>query len=156
MSKLLISDMFDKFLLSEAVISTYNTFTIDGHINKDFYTSEELEESDFQSLRYISCWETLKPICFDLIKGKKTPVSFKFVFLLAPSNIKKILEKENIALSVDDINALALNIKYDNGIVTCTSGTSIRVFSLDKSLENAWDDMIKKFFISGDISFDEQ
>ena len=33
---------FDQFLLGEAVIMTGNTYTIDGHINRSFYTEEEL------------------------------------------------------------------------------------------------------------------
>ena len=35
MNKLLLSDTFDCFLLEEAVVGTANTFTIDGHINKE-------------------------------------------------------------------------------------------------------------------------
>ena len=37
MSKLLLNDTFDHFLLSEAVITTYNTFHIDGRLQKDYY-----------------------------------------------------------------------------------------------------------------------
>ncbi len=37
MAKLLGGEDFDSFLLEEATISTYNTFMIDGHQNRDFY-----------------------------------------------------------------------------------------------------------------------
>ena len=40
MAKLLGSEDFDSFLLEEAAISTYNTFMIDGHQNRDFYSTE--------------------------------------------------------------------------------------------------------------------
>ena len=33
MSKLLVSDTFDKFLLLEAIIGTYSTFSIDGRFS---------------------------------------------------------------------------------------------------------------------------
>ena len=33
MNQLLAGDTFDIFLLEEAIISTANTYTIDGHIN---------------------------------------------------------------------------------------------------------------------------
>lgn len=36
MGRLLGSDSFDSFLLAEASITTYNTFIIDGHIEKAF------------------------------------------------------------------------------------------------------------------------
>ena len=44
MNALLLSDKFDCFLTAEAVITTFNTFHIDGHLVKDFYSQEELEE----------------------------------------------------------------------------------------------------------------
>ena len=44
MAKLLAGEDFDAFLLEEAVISTYNTFTIDGRQNREFYTAVEWED----------------------------------------------------------------------------------------------------------------
>ena len=49
MAKLLNTEIFDVFLLEEAQIQTANTFIIDGHLNRDFYTKEELEESNLVS-----------------------------------------------------------------------------------------------------------
>ena len=37
MSRLLKSDAFDCFLLSEGTVVTYNTFVIDGHMVKEFF-----------------------------------------------------------------------------------------------------------------------
>ena len=68
MGKLLGSETFDSFLLEEASISTYNTFFIDGHQNKDFYTTEEWNDQDIRPYDF-SMWKTLRPLCFDLIKG---------------------------------------------------------------------------------------
>ncbi|KAB1440420.1 DUF5721 family protein [Candidatus Galacturonibacter soehngenii] len=153
MSKLLISDTFHRFMLSEATINTYNSFTIDGHINKEYYSKEELEEKNLleQSMSY---WETIQPYCFGLIKGKKTPLGFKIVFLLSPSNVEKLLNQTNIGLGVNDINGLFLNIKYNNNEVHCTTGTSLKLFTLDKSLENEWDMMVQKFLKSNEIAFE--
>ena len=44
MNKLLLSDHFDYFLLEEGTIVTANTYRIDGHVQKDFYTKEEQED----------------------------------------------------------------------------------------------------------------
>lgn len=153
MSKLLISDTFNKFLLSEATITTGNTFIIDGHLNKDFYTTEELEENNLTD-QTMSTWEALKPFCFELIKGKKTPLHFKIVFLLSSNNVIKLLEQSSISLSPNDVNGLFLNIKYSNNTLQCITGTSLKLFTLDKSIENEWDSMIQKFFKSHEIPFE--
>jgi len=36
MNHLLVADTFDNFLLAEAIISTSNTYQIDGHLIKPF------------------------------------------------------------------------------------------------------------------------
>ncbi len=90
MKKLLFENetAFDSFLLSEASITTGNTVTIDGHINKEFYSQEELallEETALENGRIYSSvmsrWSVLKSFCFQLIKGKKTPLCFPLRFL---------------------------------------------------------------------------
>ena len=40
MAKLLATDAFDDFLLAEATITTYNTFIIDGHLVKEFFSGD--------------------------------------------------------------------------------------------------------------------
>ena len=82
MNHLLVADTFDPFLLEEATVSTALTVTIDGHINKDFYPAEERSADcipwELQS------WSKIKGLCFDLIKGKHTPLYFKFVLHMQP------------------------------------------------------------------------
>ena len=48
MGKLLTGEDFDSFLLEEASIRTYNTFIIDGHQNRDFYSTEEWEDKQIR------------------------------------------------------------------------------------------------------------
>ena len=67
MNKLLRTETFDNFLLQEAVITKAASFVIDGHIQKDFYSSDELTElgiNDYQILPF----RLLRNNCFDLIK----------------------------------------------------------------------------------------
>lgn len=164
MRKLLFENetAFDNFLLSEASISTGNTVTIDGHINKDFYSQEELtllEETARESGRIyspvMSRWSALKGFCFQLIRGKKTPLSFRFIFYLADENVERFLCSVKTALTRADIDGLTLNIKYDGYTLTCTTATSLNLFTLDKSIDRAWDDMIKKFLNKNEISYEE-
>ena len=83
MNQLLVSDTFDIFLLEEAVITTANTYTLDGHLNREFYSPDELSSGQVPDYEY-SPWSTLKGLCFQLIKGKRTPLSFRFIFHLKP------------------------------------------------------------------------
>ena len=153
MSKLLLSQTFDNFLLVEGSITTYNTFRIDGRLHKDFFTQEESEELGIEH-RDFSYWKEVKPVCLDLIKGKKTPLGFKFTFQLSRENTSKLLTSSGItSIQPENISGLLLNIRYDNGDLQVITGTNLKLFTLDKTLEHAWDDMVKRFFKQQEISF---
>ena len=53
----------------------------------------------------------------------------------------------NIPVNPQDVSALFLNIYYENGALTVTTGTSLKVFTLDKTLEHLWDDTVEKYYI---------
>ena len=82
MNKLLRTEIFDNFLLQEAVITKAASYVIDGHLQKGFYSSTELEENGIVGYSILP-FRMLRTNCFDLIKGRQTPSSFKFVFLLS-------------------------------------------------------------------------
>ena len=77
-----IGEIFDKFLVREAEIVTWNRFSIDGKIRQGYFSEEELEENRIEEY---SSWKSLKPICYSLIRGKRLPESFRIVFLMPPS-----------------------------------------------------------------------
>ena len=143
MSTLLKKDDFDDFLLKEATITTFSTFTIDGRIKEAFYSKDEyeiLENKDF------STWSSVKEHCFNIIKGKKLPVSFKIVLKTNKKTTEELLEASGAPLNINDIEGLFLNIKYENGILDCISSTSLYTFTTDKSLEIYWDQKISALF----------
>ena len=70
MNHLLAGTAFDIFLLEEATITTSNTYHIDGHMNRDFYLEEELEDLSLCPYEFAS-WSQMKGLCFQLIKGKR-------------------------------------------------------------------------------------
>ena len=153
MSKLLLSQTFDSFLLVEGSITTYNTFYIDGRIHKDFFTEEEIEERAL-NVRTFSLWKEVRPFCLELIKGKKTPLGFKFVFQLSRENTAKLLTASGItSLLPENVTGLLLNIRYDGGNLSCITATNLNLFTLDKSVEHAWDDILKRFLKQQEISF---
>jgi hypothetical protein len=61
-------------------------------------------------------------------------------------NITKLVEMNNLAISPDDVGALFYNVNYSDGKLQVTTGSSIKVFSLDKSLDNIWDDTVEKYY----------
>ncbi|MDE6054226.1 MAG: hypothetical protein K2G55_10785 [Lachnospiraceae bacterium] len=156
MNALLISGQFDSFLVEEAVITTFNTFHIDGHLVKDFYSSEELEEFEKnQKSTVFSRWNDIRPVCFQLIKGRKTPVSFKVVLHATPQLIEKIAANPECGVAANLIRSLVLNIRYDNGKVACITGSAFTTFIMDKSIDRLWDAYVRQLLSSFGLDFEE-
>jgi hypothetical protein len=154
MNKFLRSDIFDHFLLQEASITSAASYVIDGRMNKGFYSQEELTELGLSTYAFLP-YSMLRTHCFDLIKGKKTPASFKFVLILSPENLRRTLERIHSSYSEEDISGVCINIRYQNQLLSLTTGISYRIFSVDKTLENEWDRFVKQFLTQHDISFEE-
>ena len=149
MSHLLLKSTFDEFSLIEGSITTFNKFTIDGFIQKDFF--EEAPEKIY------SDWKDLREFCFNIIKGKRTPLQFKFVLSLAKENFEKFLTDNKLeGFKPENIQGLYLNFRYDGTNLQCVTGTSLNLFTLDKSLETAWDDFTYKFFSRHEIDFETE
>lgn len=142
MSKLLADTCFDHFLIADVSITTGNTYTVDGHINKDFYNNEELDEIGNRKFSY---FEMVKPLCYQMMKGHKLPVKFKFIFALDFDAISKLIQDKNIDFEPENVNDLFINIKYENDILTYTTGCSLKIFTMDKSLEKAFDEYVSEF-----------
>lgn len=142
--KLFLGTDFDKFLVKEVNIVTFNRFTIDGHICQGFYSQEErekLEPGEFSS------WGLLRPVCFSLIKGKKLPGSFRIDLQAAPEEVEKFLQTCQMpAMDAQQINGLYLQIRYEDGKLSCITGTSLAFFTLDKAIETEWDGVVGRFF----------
>ena len=154
MNKLLRSEVFDHFLLQEAIITSCATYTINGQITKGFYSEEELAELHLEDCRFLP-FSMLKGNCFDLIKGKKTPSAFRFVFLLSPSNMEKTIASVGSSYQPSDVTGMYINLKYQNQLLSLTTGIAYNVFSTDKTLESEWDKMVIKFLKQHEIAYEE-
>ena len=147
---LFFGNIFDHFLLREASITTYCSFTIDGSLHKNFYSEEEQRDMELNS-RNLALWQECKPFCFSIIKGKHTPLHFKFVFQLSQKDMEHFLISSGVPLAAEDVFGLFLNISFDGNALICTTGTSQRTFTLDKSLDNSWDTWIMNFLKENSI-----
>ena len=154
MGKLLASEAFDSFLLEEASISTYNTFLIDGHQNRDFYSTEEWEDTEIRPFDF-TAWKQIRPICYSLIKGTRTPSAFKFILHLIPDYVASILKSEETDITPQQIKALVLTMKYDGTTLTLITGTAFHTFVMDKTVDGLWDNAVKKFLDKREIAYEE-
>ncbi len=145
MAKLLLSDSFDNFLLIQAEIVTFNTFTIDGYLKKEFYDEDSRPEREY------SLWKELREHCYSVIKGSRTPLRFSIVLGLSEDNTEKLLTQQELPYKTTDVKGLYLNIRYDGEKLICTTGTSMNLFTMDKTLEQTWDKMAQKFLVQKGI-----
>ena len=148
MSKLLLSETFDSFLFIEGEITTFSTFSMDGYLQKEFFQENAIPDREY------ALWKELREYCFSLIKGKRTPLNFKFVLGLSQSNIQKLIGQQSLDFELEDVRGLYINLKYDGQKLQCVTGTAMNLFTMDKSLEQAWDMMVQKFFAQKEIPFE--
>ena len=153
MNKLLCTDLFDHFLLSEGTVTTYVTHTIDGHLHPDFFSPEDTEYETLAQTA-IAPFYYLRPTCFQLIKGNRTPLHFKFVLQLSKENQQRTIEKSGCNFRTEDITGMFINIRYQDQKLTCTTGISYKTFTMDRSLDQEWDRLITVFFKNHQIPFE--
>lgn len=144
MNNLLIKERYDSFYLYEARIKTSLDYYIGGKLNKDFFDSDELEQNINQE--YI-VWKDIRNSIYEIVRGNRLPISFKIILMFNRDNIERLVEMNNLPINPDDISALFFNINYAKEILTVTTGSSLKVFTLDKTLENTWDDTVEKYYI---------
>ena len=153
MNKLLIKSDFDGLLVSEAVITTFNTFQIDGRLHPDFYAGDEEKKAGLEGREY-SYWSEVRPICLKLIKGKYTPLNFSFVFRLPDDEAGVLAAACPRGISASDIAGLFLNVRYGSFGLRVTTGISLKIFTADKSLEHAWDEYAARFLDGLGITYE--
>lgn len=159
---LFLADTFDRFEVSEALFRTFSTFQIDGSLLRDYYGTAAFSgpepKPDMSAGPNVppahALWKQVRPIAFSIMKGNRLPLSFHISFCAPPPMLAEVAQ----ACGTSDsdtalIEALFLNINYKDGIMQCTSATSQKVFSLDKTLEHTWDKYIIAFLDYHEISY---
>lgn len=133
MNLLLKQTAFDHFHIRQIDITTFANFQINGLKNKDYFS---LAEKELITEKYCF-WEEIRPFAFQIIKGQKLPKNIKIIFSM-PENKKEL---------VCPIPAtFFLNIIFEQNTLTCTTGCSLKTFSMDKTAHYAWDEWVLSFF----------
>ncbi len=142
--------MLDHYQLIEGSITTFCTFTIDGTWQKDFFDSDA-EDAD----RAFVPWENCKDYCFSLIKGKRAPLAFKFVFYYPADQVASLLSHYDITVPEEESYGLCINLRFDANGLSLTTGVSKKQFSLDRSVDHAWDSYLMSFLKHYQITAEE-
>ncbi len=153
MNQLLATEAFDIFLLEEATIKTAATYTVDGFLNKEFFTSED-DKNLLPNQEFIP-WSEIKGLCFQLIKGKRTPLLFKLVLHLKPEQTEKLLQKSGSSMDAASLKALVLTVKYDGSKTILTTAASYHTFVMDKSAEQLWDKALMQYLDKLKVTFEK-
>ena len=147
MSHLLLKETFDTFLFIEAEFTTWGKFKIDGYLQTEFF--DEAPEETYAR------WEKARDYSFQIIRGKRTPLNFKIILALPEDQYPDFLIRHGLsAYRPKNIQGLYLNFHYNGTALQCTTGTTLNTFTLDKTLEHAWDNevrsILKANLIEGD------
>lgn len=139
--------LFMQFLFQTTALDTYEfvsselstdmVYSLDGHINKIFFTDDEQDALGIKNASYLP-WHLAKEKIFTLIKGKKTPSHLKIVLKANTTQRNTLLTSISSSFHENDIDGIFLNIIFQENKLNVICGISYKIFTLDKSLETAF------------------
>lgn len=151
MQLLLQSSAFDPYEFISGEIRTDMLYTLDGHLNKDFFSEEELSAMGAGSSGYLS-WSMAKHKVFLLIKGKRTPSSMKIVLRFPEQMIQAELSHAGSSLHANDIDGIYANIVFHEQKLNVICGISYKIFTMGKNLEDYFSSKLVTLFKSFSIA----
>ena len=95
MELLLKSEVFDHFCVSELLLQGACGIRLDGRRNSEFYEEEVyrlLPEKEYM------LWSELKELFFRMIRGTRSPISFRIVFRLSAENTVRVQESSGTTI----------------------------------------------------------
>ena len=111
---LFAADTFDAFHVLSVNIQSFITFQMDGHTNADFYRQQDTDANGDAapvSVPPFIKWAKLRPVCYEIIKGKIMPVSFR-INLLTGSGNDAVIPVPLSAGSPSLVSSYSLQIQY--------------------------------------------
>lgn len=154
MQLLFQTDTFNEYELVSADLKTELGYSIDGHINRDYYNEDESENPPLTGHTFLP-WSIAKDKIFQLIKGTKTPSRLKIILRVSPEQLHSMLTYENSSLNPNDIDGVFLNILFQEQKLNVICGVSYKIFTLDKGLENVLFDDFVTLLKSNSVSIEK-
>ena len=171
MKALLAEETFDRFELVSGSVDTFAEFSVDGRYNAAFFGKTADDNAGAEgdpspnghsessegtpSEREFTPWQLLRPFFLSVIRGKNTPLSFKFVFRLPSDTTARLFEDEGIRIENGAVSGLLMNLTFDGTSILLTTGVSHRTFSMDREPERVWDAWVESFFGKTGIDLSE-
>ena len=144
MNDLLVREKYDSFYLFDARLKTSLDYYVNGKIHYEFYDGADEETPTTGQV----VWKDIKHTRLDFMKGNKVPLRFKIVLMFNRENIERLIQMNILTMDSLDVVALFMNIIYEEAVLDVITGTSMKMFTMDKSLEQLWDDTVKKYYIT--------
>ena len=69
--------------------------------------------------------------------------------------MEKTISAVGSSYTPSDVTGMYINVKYQNQLLSLTTGIAYNTFSTDKTLELEWDKMVMKFLKQHEIEFEE-
>lgn len=151
----LIHDAFDDYALTEAQITTFCTFQIDGRLEREFFSEDDGDCPPPSGGTDCVRWKMVKERCFDLIRGKRTPLAFRFVFFYPPERLGAFLDREEITVRRENVSGLCINMRFDGKNLLLTTGISMKSFTADRSCDEAWDLEVRRLIASLEVETEQ-
>lgn len=79
----------------------------------------------------------------------------KIVFQLPKEHVYRLVESLGGKLKIEDVGGLYINIRFEKNELYIITGTAIKTFTLDKTLEQEWDVWVRGFLKRQNISYSE-
>ena len=138
MALLLRGELFDAWEVTEARVETFFELSVNGRLKKDFFEEPETVDREFAR------WGEVKEIFFQAIKGKRLPGMLRIVLAADREWTERILRE--CGKEMEEAGAsLYLNIRYSPSGCQVISGVSHAGFTMDKTLDSAWDAALQDF-----------
>lgn len=155
MQSLLQSTSFDNFSMQEVSVIKDISFFLEGRLHPEYFAMEDFQSDPELSARSFARWGEYRENIAAFIQGDKTPLSFKFVLQAPESYMQKLLTSPDFTTDPSLVKSLNLTFRYENGALTCLTGTAFTTFVPDKSLDGLWDRAIRKSLENMQIGFEE-
>ncbi|MGN0368000.1 MAG: DUF5721 family protein [Wujia sp.] len=146
MQELLKQERYDSFYLYEARVKTKLDYYVSGKLNPQYLDTQDEADCAQEGQTHIE-WKDIKSTVFSFMDEDRMPISFKIILMFHKENILRLLEMNHVAIAAADVRALFLNIVYEQGQLHVTTGTSLDIFTMDKTLEHLWDETVQKYYI---------
>lgn len=135
MQLLFQTEQLNEYEFVSADIRTDMTYSLDGHINRSFFSEEELIQHSLTQRSYLT-WSIAREKVFTLIKGKRTPSLLKIVLRASVPETENLISSTNSSLNSNDIDGIFLNIIFQENKLNVICGISHKIFTMDKELES--------------------